>query len=78
MTGAGPGPDARAGWAPDAFCPLCGAQAPRHGLRCVECGYHLAGVGGRPDPLSAPALWWTVGIFLAVFATTLGIVALTH
>jgi len=59
-------------------CPLCGTPAPEHGMRCVECNYHLGGVGGRPVPWTSRALWVTVAAFLALFVITIGIVALTH
>jgi len=59
-------------------CPLCAAAIGADAPRCTECGYHLAGIGGRPGPFAQPVLWLTAIGFLAVYLGTLAIVALTH
>jgi uncharacterized protein (DUF983 family) len=59
-----PGPDA----VPAAdVCPLCGRGVTRDATRCGSCGYHLAGVGGRPGPFDRTALVWTVIGFAIVY-----------
>jgi hypothetical protein len=47
-------------------------------MRCVSCGYHLAGVAGRPGPFSRRALWWSAAALLAVYLLTLLVVALAR
>jgi hypothetical protein len=59
-------------------CPLCSTAVAAEARRCPECGWSLAGVDGRPGPLRGRALWWTAAGFLAVYLTTLAIVAFTH
>lgn len=59
-------------------CPLCGAGITPGAPRCGACGYHLAGVGGRPGPWTRPALWWTAAGLLIVYAITVLIVALAR
>lgn len=59
-------------------CPLCSSAIGAEARRCPECGYHLAGIGGRPGPFAQPMLWFTAIGFLAVYLGTLAIVALTH
>jgi predicted amidophosphoribosyltransferase len=59
-------------------CPLCGAQVAADAIRCGECGYHLAGVAGRPAPFSRKALWWSAAGLLAVYLLTLLVVALAR
>ena len=51
---------------PDA-CPLCGHYVARDETRCGSCGYHLAGVDGRPGPFDRRALVWTVVGFAIVY-----------
>lgn len=70
-------PEAAARPAIDA-CPLCRAPITPDAVRCSECGYHLAGVDGRPGPWTRPALWWTAAGLLIVYAVTLLIVALAR
>jgi hypothetical protein len=59
-------------------CPLCGAEVPADATRCGSCGYHLAGVDGRPGPFSRRALWWSAAALLAVYLLTLLVVALAR
>jgi hypothetical protein len=59
-------------------CPLCGTPVAPHAIRCGECGFHLAGVAGRPSPFSSRALWWSAASLLAVYLLTLLIVALAR
>ena len=59
-------------------CPLCEAPAPAEDPRCPDCGYDLAGVGRRPGAFSRGVLLWTAIGFLAVYVSTLVIVALTR
>jgi hypothetical protein len=47
-------------------------------MRCGSCGYHLAGVAGRPGPFSRRALWWSAASLLAVYLLTLLVVALAR
>jgi predicted amidophosphoribosyltransferase len=61
-----------------ATCPLCGAAVPADAIRCPSCGYHLAGVAGRPGPFSRQALWWSAGALLVVYLLTLLVVALAR
>ena len=61
-----------------AVCPLCQTPAPAQTDRCPECGYDLAGVGGRPGPFSRAILAWSAMSLLAVYLVTLAIVALTR
>ena len=61
-----------------AACPLCGAEITADALRCGECGYHLAGVAGRPSPFNRPALWWSAAALLGVYLLTLLVVALAR
>ena len=61
-----------------AACPLCGTPAPPEADRCQECGYDLAGVGGRPGPFSRAVLAWSAMSLLVVYLVTLAIVALTR
>jgi hypothetical protein len=60
------------------MCPLCASRVASDLRRCPSCGYHLAGIGGRPGPFAQPVLWLTAIGFLAVYLGTLAIVALTH
>jgi hypothetical protein len=55
-------------------CPLCGAAASADAVRCGSCGYHLAGIGGRPGPFSRPALWWMAFGLAIVYVVTLLVV----
>lgn len=44
--------------------------------RCPSCGYHLAGVDGRPGPLDRAALiWTTAGLALAYALAVLVVLA---
>ncbi len=61
-----------------AACPLCGEQVAPDTTRCSACGYHLAGVAGRPAPFSRSALWWSAAGLLAVYLLTLLVVALAR
>jgi predicted amidophosphoribosyltransferase len=61
-----------------ATCPLCDQPVSPADERCAACGYHLAGVGGRPGPFSRAALWWTAAGLVFVYLVTLLIVALTN
>jgi hypothetical protein len=47
-------------------------------MRCPVCGYHLAGIAGRPGPFSSSALWWSGAGLLAVYLLTLLVVALAR
>jgi predicted amidophosphoribosyltransferase len=64
---------------PPSSCPLCEAPAPPEtgAGRCPDCGYDLAGVGGRPGAFSRRVLIWTAIGFLLIYVGTLAIVALT-
>ncbi len=55
-------------------CPLCGTAVAAQAARCASCGYHLAGVDGRPGPYSHTALWWTAAALAVVYAVTLLVV----
>ncbi|MGH9015836.1 MAG: hypothetical protein ACRDZ1_18120 [Acidimicrobiia bacterium] len=55
-------------------CPLCGTAASTEAARCGSCGYHLAGIGGRPGPFSRPALWWMAFGLAVVYVVTLLVV----
>ena len=46
---------------------MCGAPVAAEAMRCGNCGYHLAGVDGRPGPFNRRALWWSVAGLLAVY-----------
>jgi predicted amidophosphoribosyltransferase len=63
---------------PQATCPVCEAPAPAHDHRCPDCGFDLAGVGGRPGAFSRSVLLWSAMGFFAVYLVTLAIVALTR
>lgn len=57
-------------------CPLCGLAVAAEAARCAACGYHLAGVDGRPGPLTRPALWWiTAGLAIVYVLTVLVVLA---
>ena len=47
-------------------------------MRCGECGYHLAGVAGRPGPFNRRAILWSAAGLLAVYLVTLLVVALAR
>jgi hypothetical protein len=55
-------------------CPLCGNAIAADAARCDSCGYHLAGVDGRPGPYSPTALWWTGAALAVVYVLTLLVV----
>ena len=55
-------------------CPLCGLAVAPDAPRCAACGYHLAGVGGRPGPFTRSALWWTTAGVALVYLVTLLVV----
>jgi hypothetical protein len=57
---------------------LCGASVAPAVMRCSECGYHLAGVAGRPGPFNRRAIWWSAAGLLAVYLVTLLVVALAR
>jgi hypothetical protein len=57
---------------------LCGATVAVDGMRCGDCGYHLAGVAGRPGPFNRRALWWSAAALVAVYLVTLLVVALAR
>jgi hypothetical protein len=59
-------------------CPLCATPAPVAASRCPECGYDLAGVGGRPGPFSRTVFVLSAMGLLAVYLVTLAIVVLTR
>jgi hypothetical protein len=59
-------------------CPLCGTAVATDAIRCASCGYHLAGVAGRPSAFNRQALWWSAAALLAVYLVTLLIVALAR
>jgi len=61
-----------------ATCPLCGAEVRADATRCGSCGYHLAGVDGRPGPFSRQALWWSAAALLGVYLLALLVVALAR
>jgi predicted nucleic acid-binding Zn ribbon protein len=61
-----------------ATCPLCGTAVAADEIRCGSCGYHLAGVGGRPSAFDRQALWWSAAALLGVYLVTLLIVALAR
>jgi predicted amidophosphoribosyltransferase len=49
-------------------CPVCGRAVAPDATRCGSCGYHLAGVAGRPGPFDRTTLVWTVIGFAIVYA----------
>jgi hypothetical protein len=53
---------------------LCGLAVAADAARCAACGYHLAGIDGRPGPLTRSALWWTTAALALVYVLTLIIV----
>jgi len=55
-------------------CPLCGLAVAADSSRCGACGYHLAGIDGRPGPLTRPTLWWTTAGLALVYVLTLLVV----
>jgi hypothetical protein len=55
-------------------CPLCGLAVAPDAVKCAACGYHLAGIDGRPGPLTRPGLWWTAAGLAIVYVITLLIV----
>jgi hypothetical protein len=55
-------------------CPLCDLAVAADDTRCGSCGYHLAGVDGRPGPFSRPALWWMLTALAIVYLVTLLVV----
>jgi hypothetical protein len=57
---------------------LCGATVAVDAMRCGDCGYHLAGVAGRPGPFNRRALWWSAAALVAVYLVTLLVVALAR
>jgi len=57
---------------------LCGASVAADAMRCGDCGYHLAGVAGRPRPFDRRALWWAAAGLVAVYLFTLLVVALAR
>ena len=58
-------------------CPICDAKVGGDLGRCPECGFDLAGIGGRPG-FTQPVFWWTAMGFLAVYLVTLAIVVMTR
>jgi hypothetical protein len=59
-----------------AACPLCGTAVGAEANRCGTCGYHLAGVAGRPSAFTRPAIVWTaIGLVLVYVATLLVVLA---
>jgi predicted amidophosphoribosyltransferase len=62
----------------DAACPLCNAPVTPAMERCPDCGYDLAGVGGRPGPFSRAVFAWSAMGLLVVYVITLAIVAATR
>ena len=61
-----------------ATCSLCGTAVAADAIRCGSCGYHLAGVGGRPSAFNRQTLWWSAAALLGVYLVTLLIVALAR
>jgi predicted nucleic acid-binding Zn ribbon protein len=59
-------------------CPLCGNAVAADATRCGSCGYHLAGIGGRPSAFNRRALWWSAAALVVVYLVTLLIVALAR
>ncbi len=59
-------------------CPLCATATIPTDERCPACGFALAGVDGRPGPISRTALWWSIAGFAAVYLATLLIVVATR
>ena len=57
---------------------MCGASVAPDAMRCGECGYHLAGVAGRPGPFNRSAILWSAAGLLAVYLVTLLVVALAR
>jgi hypothetical protein len=57
---------------------LCGATVAADAMRCGDCGYHLAGVAGRPGAFNRRALWWSAAAFVGVYLLTLLVVALAR
>jgi hypothetical protein len=58
-------------------CPVCDTAVGADLARCPECGFDLAGIGGRPG-LTRPVFVLTAMGFLAVYLITLAIVAMTR
>jgi hypothetical protein len=59
-------------------CPLCATATLATDERCPACGFALAGVDGRPGPLSRTWLWWSVAGFAVVYLLTLAVVVVTR
>jgi len=59
-------------------CPLCGNSVGADASRCDSCGYHLAGIGGRPGPYSPAALWWTGAAIAVIYVITLLVVLVSR
>jgi hypothetical protein len=57
---------------------LCGATVAADAMRCGDCGYHLAGVAGRPGAFNRRALWWSAAALVGVYLLTLLVVALAR
>lgn len=60
-------------------CPLCGAArpGPAGANRCPECGMDPGFGPDATNPFRSGTLWATIGGLAAVYAVTLGVVALT-
>ncbi len=64
--------------APASACPLCETEAAPTVDRCPECGYALAGVGGRPGPYSSTTAWATALGLVAIYLAALVVVLLAR
>jgi hypothetical protein len=59
-----------------ATCPLCGTPRPAD-ARCPECNLDPGFGPDATNPFRSGTLWATIGGLTAVYAVTLGVVALT-
>jgi hypothetical protein len=58
-------------------CPLCGTEH-RDGVRCPECNLTPEFGPDATSPFRSGTLWALIGGLAAVYAVTIGVVALTR
>jgi hypothetical protein len=60
-------------------CPLCGTARASDDVRCPACGLAPGfGPGAARPPFDARFLWMMIAGIVAIYAVTLGVVALTN
>jgi len=59
-------------------CALCGTMVPAADIRCPECRMDARFGPGQPRAFSRATLWALVGVLVAVYLVTLGLVALVR